>query len=66
MLHYITQILIVVQKKEKTMNRNIDKRKHLITKIILGLCVITFVFFALCDCAPTPKTTEVIVTYEKD
>ena len=43
-----------------------EKRKHLITKIVLGLCVITLLFFALCDCAPTPKTTEVVITYEKD
>ena len=43
-----------------------EKRKHLITKIVLGACVVGLLFFALCDCAPTPKTNEVVVTFERE
>ena len=43
-----------------------EKRKHLITKIVVLLLIATGLFFALCDCAPKQKTNEVVVTFEKE
>lgn len=42
-----------------------EKRKHLITKILIGLIVILALFFALCDCTPKSTTQEIVVTFNK-
>ena len=42
-----------------------ERRKHLITKLLLGVIVLSALFFALCDCAPKPQPQEVSVTFER-
>ena len=42
-----------------------EKRKHLISKIVLLAIVLAAVFFAICDCTPQQKTEEVTITYER-
>jgi len=42
-----------------------EKRKHLITKILLIFILLFALFFALFDCAPKPQPQEVVVTFER-
>ncbi|MBQ3695539.1 MAG: hypothetical protein II938_01020 [Alphaproteobacteria bacterium] len=43
-----------------------EKRRHLITKLVLGLLVAIAIFFALCDCAPKSQPNEVTITFERE
>jgi len=42
-----------------------EKRKHIITKLLLVTLIGLAIFFALCDCAPKPQTQEVTVVFER-
>ncbi len=43
-----------------------EKRKHLITKLLLGIIILLGLFFALCDCAPTPQPQEKVIVFERN
>ena len=43
-----------------------EKRKHLISKVFVALILIGALFFALCDCAPTPQTQQTVVSFERN
>ena len=42
-----------------------EKRKHLISKALVILILFGALFFALCDCAPTPQTQQTVVSFER-
>jgi len=43
-----------------------EKRKHLISKVLIGLIVIFGLFFALCDCTPKQQMQEQVITFERN
>ena len=43
-----------------------EKRRHLVTKIIVVAIVGIALFFALCDCTPKATQQQVTITYEKE
>ena len=42
-----------------------EKRKHLITKLLICLILGIFIFFAVCDCAPKSQPNQVTIVYER-
>ena len=42
-----------------------EKRKHLITKIVLVVILGIIVFFAVCDCTPKSQLQEKEITFER-
>ena len=43
-----------------------EKRKHLITKILIALIIATALFFALCDCAPKTTSQQITITFGQE
>ena len=43
-----------------------ERRKHLITKIVIALIIGIALFFALCDCAPKTTSQQVTLTFGKE
>ena len=43
-----------------------EKRRHLITKIVVIAIIGVALFFALCDCAPKTTSQQVTITYTKE
>ncbi|MBQ4471939.1 MAG: hypothetical protein II942_01665 [Alphaproteobacteria bacterium] len=42
-----------------------EKRKHLITKVIIALIIGTALLFAVYDCAPKSQERQVTVAFER-
>lgn len=43
-----------------------EKRKHLISKTVIGLIIVFVLFFALCDCTPKQQSQEKVITFERN
>ena len=43
-----------------------EKRKHLISKILVAIIIAVALFFAVCDCTPKSKEVQTTVVFERN
>ena len=43
-----------------------EKRKHLITKVLILALIGVAVLFAVCDCTPKPQERQVSISFERN